>query len=165
MKADASLIVVDASIAVKWFVTANEDGVPEADKLLAAHAAGEVQLVAPTLLVHELCNVFARRNREVPDLADAMGTFLDAGVTLLGPDREQVLLAAELVENGISAFDAAYVALAQVLGCRLETADRALAKRVALLTMKKIAAGPVLDSRPSRDILREIRETNDSRPI
>lgn len=130
---DAPLVVVDASIAVKWFVVDDEADVSEADELLADHAAGRVRLVAPALLVHEVFNVLARRNREVEGLAEAMDAFFDADVALVSPDREQIAIAAGMVAQGLSTADAAYAALARVLGCRLETADRRLARQVAEL--------------------------------
>lgn len=134
MMGEPVLAVVDASIAVKWFVTEGESGVSEADELLAEHAAGKVRLVAPALLVHELFNVLVRRDREVEDLSEAMNAFFDADVVVISPDREQVALAVEMVANGgVSTFDAAYLALARVLGCRLVTADARLAKRAEVL--------------------------------
>lgn len=133
MQTEAPLVVVDASIAVKWFVVADEADVLEADELLASHAAGLVRLVAPALLVHEVFNVLARRNREVESLAAAMDALFDADVALVPPDRQQVAIAAEMVAQGLSTADAAYAALARVLGCGLETADRRLASRVAVL--------------------------------
>lgn len=50
MRGNDPLVVVDASIAVKWFVAEDEADVPEADELLADHAAGRVRLVAAVLL-------------------------------------------------------------------------------------------------------------------
>ena len=134
MKGDAPLVVVDASIAVKWFVVEDEADVSLADELLASHAAGSVRLVAPALLVHEVFNVLlARRNCEVASLTEAMDAFFDADVALVSPDREQVAIAAGMVAQGLSTADAAYAALARVLGCRLVTADLRLAERAAVL--------------------------------
>lgn len=133
MNGEPTLVVVDASIAVKWFLGENEDGVAEAEKLLDEHGAGKLRLVAPTLLYHELFNVLVRRRAEVEDLSEALEAFFDADVALIGPDRYQATLAAEAVAGGTSTFDAAYLALAQVLHCRLATADERLAKRAEVL--------------------------------
>jgi predicted nucleic acid-binding protein len=101
--AEAPLVVVDASVAVKWFVSDGEDGVAEADELLGRHIEGEVRLTAPSLLAHEVLN-----------------------------DQGLMIRAAELVaECGLSTFDAAYVALAETLGCELVTADRRLEHAIA----------------------------------
>ena len=63
MSGDAPLVVVDASVVVKWFVSEDESGVAEAAALLADHAAGHLRLVAPALLAHELMGVLVRRLR------------------------------------------------------------------------------------------------------
>ena len=128
MSAEAPLVVVDASAAVKWFVASEESGVAEAAALLADHAADRVRLVAPALLAHELMGVLVRR---LPgeSVGDALDSFFDAGVHLVAPDRKLMSLAAALVrECQVSTFDSAYAALASSLGCPLATADRRLAK-------------------------------------
>jgi len=47
--------VIDASVAVKWFV--EEPDSSAAHRLLEAHATGETTLVAPDLVVYEVSNV------------------------------------------------------------------------------------------------------------
>jgi predicted nucleic acid-binding protein len=127
MSGDPQLVVVDASVAVKWFVSADESGVDDAAALLAQHAGGEIRLVAPTLIVHELTGVFMRRLRG-PLVAEALDAFFDAGVHLVAPDRALTVRAAELAGRcQLSAFDSAYAAVADSLECTLATADRRLA--------------------------------------
>lgn len=131
MTAEAPLVVVDASVAVKWFVYSGEDSVADADELLARHIDGEVRLAAPSLLAHEVLNVLRRPGRGAPALADAMEALFETGVLFVAPDQGLMIRAAELVvECGLSTFDAAYVALADTLGCELITADRRLAHAV-----------------------------------
>ncbi len=129
MTADVALAVVDASIALKWFVHEDEDGVETAARLLDDHAEGRVRLVAPALLAHELLNALRRRaGRAAPDLSEAMDAFFDTGILLAPPDRELMGLAARLVaEHNLSTYDAAYAALARTLDCELVTAGRHLA--------------------------------------
>jgi predicted nucleic acid-binding protein len=127
MSAEAPLVVVDASVVVKWFIAADETGVAEAAVLLADHAADRIRLVAPALVAHELMGVLVRRLRD-ESVAEALDAFFDAGVHLVAPDRELMGLAATLVqERQLSTFDSAYAALASSLGCPLATADRRLA--------------------------------------
>lgn len=125
---ETSLLVVDASVAVKWFVTRDEEAVEEAAALLAAHARSECSLVGPSLLVHELTSALRRRRTEVPDLAAATDVFFDFSVPLVPPDRELVVSAARLcAERSLSTSDATYAALALMLRCELATADGRLA--------------------------------------
>jgi predicted nucleic acid-binding protein len=120
------MLVVDASVAVKWYLTDSESGVQDAAALLDDHAAGRCALVAPALLVYELLSVFVRR---LPGdaRADALDAFHDVDVHLVAATRDLTLEAARLVASRqISSFDSAYAGLASVLGCPLVTADRRL---------------------------------------
>ena len=127
MSAEVPLVVVDASVVVKWFISADETGVAEAAALLADHAANRIHLVAPTLVAHELMGVLVRRLRD-ESVDDGLDAFFDVGIHLVAPDRELMTLAATLVrECQVSTFDSAYAALASSLGCQLVTADRRLA--------------------------------------
>jgi predicted nucleic acid-binding protein len=123
----ADLLVIDASVVVKWFLAQGESEVESAATLLADHAAGRCALVAPALLAHEVLGVLARR---LPADAreDAVEALYDVGIHLMTPTRDLSLAAARLIaERQVSAFDSAYAALASALGCPLATADRRLA--------------------------------------
>jgi predicted nucleic acid-binding protein len=121
------MLVVDASVVVKWYLADGESGVRDAAALLDDHAAGRCALVAPTLLVHELLGVFVRRLR-ADVRAEAVEAFYDVDVHLVAPTRDLTLEAARLVASRqISSLDSAYAGLASVLSCPLVTADRRLA--------------------------------------
>ena len=131
MGSDAPLVVVDASVAVKWLVSADESGVEAAGALLRAHARGTVRLVGPALIAYEVFAVLGRDRRHAGGLAEGVDAFFDADVAMVTPDRELMLRAAEHVRlHGVSVFDSAYSALAESLGCDLATADRKLARRL-----------------------------------
>lgn len=131
MSAESPLLVVDASVAVKWFIAHGEDGVRAADDVLQQHIEGAIRLAAPALLVHEVLNVLRRPGRVSPALPDAMRALYGVELILVSPDEALMVRAAGLVaERGLSTFDAAYVALAETLGCGLITADRGLARAV-----------------------------------
>ena len=141
MTADLPFAVIDASVVVKWFVTADEGGVTEASRLQYDLAEEQVRLFGPSLLAHELMNVLRRRHH--PSLlANAMDDFFDTGVTLFAPDRNAMRAAVRLVtEHGVSTFDAAYGALALELDCELITADRHLARALdGVVSMRLIGA-------------------------
>ncbi|MDO8914994.1 MAG: type II toxin-antitoxin system VapC family toxin [Coriobacteriia bacterium] len=126
---ETQALVIDASVALKWFATQGEDSIEEAASLLGAHGERQLALVGPALLVHELMHVLRRRKREVSDLPAAMDGFFDAGIALVTPDRELMISTARLcVERQLSTSDATYAALALILDCELVTADRRLAR-------------------------------------
>lgn len=131
MGRDTPLVVVDASVAVKWLVTADETGLEAASALLEEHARGTVRLVGPALIAHEVFAVLGRDRRHSGELGEGIRAFFDADVTLVAPDCDLMTLAAEHVRrHGVPVFDSAYSALAQSLGCELATADQKLARRL-----------------------------------
>ena len=128
MAGESGLTVVDASVAVKWFVAEGEDDLREAADLLQSHGQGSTSLVGPALLAHELVNALGRRSREVRDLPAATGVFFDFAIPLYPTDRELMVSTARLsADLGLSTADATYAALALMLDCELVTADHGLA--------------------------------------
>jgi len=114
------VIVVDASAAIS--------------ALLNAGAAREVlsteQLHAPHLIDSEVANGLRRRVAAQQLGADAGWTALDA-FRRLGMTRYPVLALLDRVwglRDNLSAYDASYVALAELLACPLLTADARLAR-------------------------------------
>jgi predicted nucleic acid-binding protein len=125
-------VVVDASIAVKWFMP--EVDSREARALLQRSEASGLELLAPEFILIEAANVLRTRHRrgEVT-AADAQSSIAElpsafARVTADAPLIESALgLALDLP---VSVYDALYVALARVEGCPLVTADARLAGNV-----------------------------------
>lgn len=121
-------LVVDSSVAVKWFVSESELHVEEALALFRRQLSGEVVLAAPDLLLLEVSN--ALRSRGVPetgqkDVARALGK------SRLALERVEALHEAAVsisIDCGLSVYDATFAALAQRLGVKLVTADRRLAE-------------------------------------
>lgn len=122
-------IVVDASVALKWF--SEEEGSDRAIALRDRHVGGSTTLVAPDFLVHGVANAL----RFTPGLApgeasEATGGLFRLQVDLLAPMRELVARASDLAcKYGITAYDAAYVALAEFLGVQAVTADDELHRK------------------------------------
>lgn len=122
-------IAIDASIALKWYFN-DEEGGDEALGILEAHAGGRIALIAPSLLEYEMASGLAiarRRGRLAPDEAiKAMDGFTGLGIELyeLGHLYAKALRLCETF--GISAYDAAYLALAEEMKIQLVTADEKL---------------------------------------
>ena len=124
---------VDASVTVKWFV--EEPGSASARALRAAHIHGELQLIAPELLVYEVTNVLLRHPRFEPSEIDqAIDALYDLQLELIVPTADVVHAALRLaIRYRLTFYDALYVALAQQLDMDLITADRRLHDRVSAL--------------------------------
>jgi len=119
----ATPVVVDSSVAFKWFDTSEPDA-DQAAELLARHAADEIAIVVPAHLCLEVTHALARRctPADVARSVDALYAF----ELLQGPlDRWLVSEAAALASrDGLALYDAVFVALAARLDAELVTADR-----------------------------------------
>ena len=113
--------VLDASVVLKWFV-AGQRGSSEARRLRADYEAGRLSVVVPALLFLEIVNVAGRRwgwdEEALLDLAEALG---DLSFEVGEPEWQ---LVATWVARGLTAYDAAYAALAEERGLALVTDDR-----------------------------------------
>ena len=121
-------IVVDASVAFKWFAS-DEQHAGEAAELLRH----ETSLLAPDILVAEVCNTAWRcvRNRRIaPEHAERIATVLPGLF-------ENLIASARLVSRAVAiaheldhpVYDCLYLSLAELRQTTLVTADaRFLAK-------------------------------------
>lgn len=117
--------IIDASIAVKWF--AKEQGWKEALKLKEDYIARKVNLIIPELLFYELINALKYKAANKAVIFDAINTLFTMQLRV---EALNEILSKELTEiamqYNISAYDAAYVALAELFDCELITADEKL---------------------------------------
>lgn len=113
--------VLDASVVLKWFHSEGEENVEAARRLRERFEAGELRALAPSLLWLEVLNVAARRWRWTQDQLEQLATSLpELGFELLEPELPDV---ARWSANGLTAYDAAYVAVAEHTGVELITDD------------------------------------------
>ncbi|MDO8848487.1 MAG: type II toxin-antitoxin system VapC family toxin [Coriobacteriia bacterium] len=116
------LVVLDASVGVKWFTL--ESGRAEALALLHAAAEGEVTLVVPDLFVYEVLRTVKRKAGDVP-ARRAAELFSTAGMVTVPPVahvmRRTLDQAAAL---GCDVYDACAPAIAAMLDAELFSADR-----------------------------------------
>jgi predicted nucleic acid-binding protein len=120
-------LIVDASIALKWFVP--EELEDEADAL-----AGRADLVAPDLIFSEVGNaLWARATRGLLPRADAersLEAFEAVALTILdSPPFARRALAIAL-DLGHPIYDCIYLACAERLDALLVTADNRLFRKV-----------------------------------
>ena len=117
-------VVVDASVACKWFVDENDSGI--AEQILTT----EDLIIAPDLILSEVCNIFWRKVRQGQMSAEHAK---EASAGLLGTISEFVpssLLAPRAMEISLMldhpAYDCFYMALAENRQYPLVTADERL---------------------------------------
>jgi predicted nucleic acid-binding protein len=141
-------LVLDASAAIS-LVRDDALSLEVSQRLHAAKHEGR-PLLAPTLLWLEVMNVLARRYRLGPDaVLEAMVELEAGGIETIELDRPMLLLALDAVARcGLTAYDAAYMALADAADADLLTADAMLAA----------AAGDRAQLLGDRPGFREVRE-------
>lgn len=126
--------VLDASVVLNWFLPARrrrgevgsaEAAVRKASRALRAeYEAGDLVVTAPPLLFLEIMNVVGRRWGWPPPALTRLAVSLEAlTFELVEPDLAAV---AGWVGRGLTAYDAAYVAVAEAGRMPLVTEDRSI---------------------------------------
>ena len=113
-------VVLDASVVIKWFRTEGERHVERARALRAAFEAGRLIVFAPPLLQLEIVNVARRWGWSEAALVDLAVSLDDLAFELSEPDLVRV---AYWTARGLTAYDGAYVAVAEATGTHLITDD------------------------------------------
>ncbi|MCA1571600.1 MAG: type II toxin-antitoxin system VapC family toxin [Chloroflexi bacterium] len=115
-------LVLDASVILKWFATEGEEGFRQARAVRDQYEAGRLLIVAPSLMFLEVLNIAGRRwSWAEPELLDLAGALDDLGFDVAEPELRTV---AAWTARGLTAYDSAYLALAEERGVRLLTDDQ-----------------------------------------
>jgi predicted nucleic acid-binding protein len=119
-------MIVDASVILSAFFPDEDQA--QAQALVREHVMGRMALVAPTLLLYKVTNAVAqarRRGRASDEQAgNVLASFEGLAIALRPVTWQQILPLAVPFER--SAYDAAYLALAEMTEQPLITADRRL---------------------------------------
>jgi predicted nucleic acid-binding protein len=126
-------LVIDASVAIKWFVT--EPFSNQARQVLTAYEEGHVVLHAPDILISEFANTIWKKQLfqglTAPDAKEILAAFrkleftLTSGLSLV-EDAYQLA-----ITNRRSFYDSLYLALSIRQNCNLVTADERLVNAVS----------------------------------
>jgi predicted nucleic acid-binding protein len=116
-------MIVDANVILRAFFP--DEAQPEAQALIRDHVSGRVQLIAPTLLVYEVTNAVlqaVRRERVTSEDAEAILVAVEGlSIETESVPWQQMLPLAHRFDR--SAYDAAYLALAEAREEPLVTGD------------------------------------------
>ena len=122
------MVVVDASLAVKWLVTELDSDI--AEQLLLEWARDGVEITAPMMILTEVSNALYKKVRMqiIPtgDVARLLEQFMNSGIVF----QESVAMHERAIDLALSlgeqdSYDCHYLALAESLDCDFWTADRA----------------------------------------
>lgn len=123
-----SLYVIDAGVAVKWFLA--EPYSDKASRLLGLFQQRAVELIAPELLLAEAANVFWKHAQRGTLTAQEAQDNLRDLLAIQLPLVSSSVLATRALDLALtyrrSAYDSLYLALALERGCELVTSDERL---------------------------------------
>ncbi len=124
-----SVLVIDSSVAYKWFNDTDERHVEYALELLSAHSRGDLLLAAPPHMPTEVLNGLRYADLDAETLHTAIEGLFETEILTVPLDAELMKTALDLaLAYDLTLHDAAFPALAIKLDCELVTADRAHAR-------------------------------------
>ena len=126
----ANVLVIDASVVIKWFV--EEEYSYEARLLKNAYANGIVDIAVPSIMKYEVLNALKYSGGFGEDELKEIAIVLDRfQFTIYDIEGEYSFRTIEIaMRKGITIYDAAYVALAQILNTVMYTADKRLIRKI-----------------------------------
>ncbi|MBM4265600.1 MAG: type II toxin-antitoxin system VapC family toxin [Deltaproteobacteria bacterium] len=134
-----TLQVLDASVAIKWFIK-DEPGRLEAIRILDDVRDAPERFAVPELFLNEMLAVLVRLLAGKPgELHGYLGALQDLGLQRVGNGRELLERAVDLASRyDLSGYDAVYAATAQLTdGCWL-TADARAHRKIQRLKISKV---------------------------
>lgn len=133
------LFLPDASIVVKWFI--NEEQSDKAREIKKRYTDGKVNLIAPRLLEYEAVN--ALRFHPIVKLSErelflALSSVRRLAIMTDPPEGTWVKAIELSLTEGISVYDAVYLALADASRGKMVTTDTTLRDRLSETARKKL---------------------------
>ena len=121
-------LVIDASVAAKWFNL--EELSDRAADIKEAYVRGDLELAAPIHMIYEVGNsIWKNKQLTETEANDAIAALLQLNVQLLEPTTERAKRAMKIAKSRNTTFyDAIYLQAAEELNIALLTADNVQVK-------------------------------------
>lgn len=138
------MVVIDTSVAYKWFST-EEEHVSQALKLLNAHLQKKEILVSPNIIIYELANAWATKTKlPIEKIKIFLKDFEQIKIKIEPMTFEMIEKAAKFSkDHHVSVYDASYAVLAEKKKCNFITADSKFVKQINLPFVKLLAQYPL----------------------
>lgn len=132
-----SILIIDASVAAKWFVDEPDSEV--ARSVLLDLRDRPRRFAVPELFFVEMLSVLARMAESEEQLKELLGILEDLGLARLALGHETLQRASELAfTQGLSAYAAVYAATADLMGGQWLTADTRAHEKIASLGISRL---------------------------
>jgi predicted nucleic acid-binding protein len=124
--------VVDASVALKWFIKDEQND--HADKILRRLLSHPGDFAVPELFAFEMFSVLARMTKDVENIfVNGVLPIMNSGILRFPMTDELAQKAAPHVAHGLTGYDAVYVALAEILNGQWLTFDDKAHRKISRL--------------------------------
>jgi predicted nucleic acid-binding protein len=119
-------IVLDASVAVKWFNTKNENHVEQALAIQKKKMSGEIRIIVPDIFFLEVLNAFITKSRfNIEDISIVREVLFKMDLEVKYPDDSLLSDSAEIaLAEGLTIYDSLYIAVAKSSDAYLYTEDK-----------------------------------------
>ena len=129
--------VVDASVILKWF--SNEEDSAKALILKDKHIQKEISLIIPELLFLEIANALKYKKNNFEKIQKANEDLWNFQFIVKRINESILERAIEIaLKYNLTIYDSLYVALSQIYGCELITADKELVKAPNVILLEEI---------------------------
>jgi predicted nucleic acid-binding protein len=122
--------VVDASVALKWFIKDEQND--HADKILRRLLSHPGDFAVPELFAYEMFSVLTRMTNEPENIfLNGVLPIMNSGILRFPMTDELARKAMPYVKQGLTGYDAVYVALAEILDGQWLTFDEKAHKKIS----------------------------------
>jgi predicted nucleic acid-binding protein len=129
--------VIDASVAIKWFIS-KEENLDKALKLLEEIQASPSHFAVPELFFNEMLAVLCKLLDDSEEVKKYISILESLGFYRVGNGNELLMKAADIsIKYGLTGYDAIYAASAKLLDGLWITADSKAHKRIQKLKISQ----------------------------
>lgn len=124
------VIVVDASVVLKWVLEKNEQNAAEARGLLKKVLAGEVRALVPEVVMGEIINVMMwKKDFGIEEILEFVDFLENQVLVIVGNEKFEWKSLMEIMKKyNLAIYDAYYVLLAEKERCKVVSVDKKMIK-------------------------------------
>lgn len=138
------MVVIDTSVAYKWFSTEKEDHLSQALKLLEDHLHKKQIIIAPDIIIYELSNARTTKTKlSIENINTFLEDFEGIRIKIESVTFDLIRKAVDFSKRyHVSVYDASYLVLAKEKKCDFITADSKFVEKINLPFVKHIRQVP-----------------------